>query len=359
MNEEEVIRLFIKNGYQLSKTALPLVLSNPEQIISELAKIKPRPLFVTEKHIKGLSLKKTEIKPKILKEYEITKKEIRIEDYVNFLHVSYEKIKPMLLKKMDKEKIISINKISSKSNIFSLIGIVREKGDNNIILEDPSGEICILFDDELRENFVELGLDDVIGINCKKVKEKIYARKLYYPDVASSREINKTMEEMKIAVLSSISSLKNEKLISFLSQTPNLLVVFVFMEKDEQPTSKFSNFNIIKIHKNSSPKLIQIENIKTLLLPAEFSGFGRYSTNTIDFIVSVLKRRHLTLDPTSNISDNDFVLDEVPDIIISDLKESSYKNYKGTTIVSNSDSSKVFLIDLKNREIEEKIFSDW
>ena len=355
MSEEEVIRLFIKNGYQLSKTVLPLVLSNPEQVISELAKIKPRPLFVTEKHIKELSLKKTEIKLQILKGYKVTKKEITIEDYVNFLLTSYEKIKSMLLKKMDKEKIISINKISSKSNIFSLIGIVREKGDNNIIIEDPSGEICILFDDESREKFVELSLDDIIGINCKKVKEKIYAKKLYYPDIISSREINKTMKEMKIAVVSSVSSLKNEKLISFLSQIPNLIIC-VFMGHDEQLTDKFSNFNIVKIHNNSTPKLIQIENVKTLILPVEFQGLSRYSANTIDFIISILKRRYITLDPTSNINDNDFVLDEVPDIIISNLKESSYKNYKGTTIVSNSDPSKVFLIDLKNREIEEKNF---
>ena len=356
MNEEEVIRLFIKNGYQLSKTALPLVLSNPEQVISELAKIKPRPFFVTEKHIKGLSLKNTEIKPKILREYETIKKEIRIEDYVNFLVVSYEKIKSMLLKKMNKEKIISINKISSKSNIFSLIGVVREKGDNNIIIEDPSGEICILFDDELREKFTELNLDDVIGINCKKIKEKIYAKKLYYPDIASSREINKTLKETKIAVLSTALSLKNEELISYVSQTPNLSTAFVFVDQDEQTINKVSNFNIVKIYENSVPKLIQIDNIKTLLLPIEFPGFSRHSANTIDFIISILKRRHITLDPVSNISDKDFVLDEIPDIIISNLKESGYKNYKGTTIVSNSDPSKVFLIDLKNREIEEKNF---
>ena len=104
--EEEVIRLFIKNGYQLSKTALPLVLSNPELVISELAKIKPRPLFITEKHIKELSIKKTEVRPETLKEYEITKGDRKIEDYVNFLLASYEKVKSMLLKKIDKEKII-------------------------------------------------------------------------------------------------------------------------------------------------------------------------------------------------------------------------------------------------------------
>lgn len=355
MNEEEVIRLFIKNGYQLSKAALPLVLFDPERIILELSKLKPRPLFVTEKHIKELSFKKKVNEPKLLKEYKTAKKNLKIEDYVNFLLISYEKIKPILLKKIDNEKIISINKISSKSSVFSLIGIVREKGDNTIILEDPSGEACIFFDEELKENFVELSLDDIIGVNCKKNKEKIYAKKIYYPDISSNREINKTLEETKIAVLSDISSLKNERLISFLSQIPNLFTVFVFVDQNKENLEKTSNFDIVKIDKHSNPEIIQIENVKILILPVEYANLER-STNKIDITISLLKRRFITLNSVHNISDSDFVLDEIPDIIISNFRESGYKNYKGTTIVSNSDSSKIFLIDLKSREIEEKNF---
>jgi len=52
MNEEEVVRLFLKNGFQVSKSALNLVSEDPEAMISNLKKINPRPFIITEQHIK-------------------------------------------------------------------------------------------------------------------------------------------------------------------------------------------------------------------------------------------------------------------------------------------------------------------
>jgi len=183
-SEGEVVRLFLKNGYQISKSALPLVLSSPEEIISGLKKLKPRPFLITEKLIKKILEETNESKPKteILKEFLPTKKPIKIEDYVKHLQSRYEKIRAILSKHMDKEKLISINKISQQ-NIFSIIGIVRERGDSNLLLEDISGEVHVYFDGPMKKTLEKICLDDVIGIRCKKIKEKIFARNVIYPKI--------------------------------------------------------------------------------------------------------------------------------------------------------------------------------
>jgi len=349
MLKEEVIRLFIKNGYQLSKTALPLVLSDPEQIILELGKLKPRPLFVTEKHIKGLSVERTTNKPKILKEYKIINKELKIEDYVKNLHSLYEKIRDILSKRMDKEKLISINKISEQKT-FSIIGIVREKRENNILVEDPSGETSIFFDGLMKETLEEICLDDVVGIRCKKIKDKTFARSIIYPDILSSRKITKTEDDIEVIVVSNPSSLspqRYQKLLETIPGVKKLSTVFLFNETiNEKLLEDFSGFNPVNISQNSNPTLFQINGVKILTLPRYFFKKLPDKANSINFMVSILKRRSL-------FTNYSFILDEIPDIVISNLEESGYKNYKGTSTISNSDPDKVFLVNLKTREVKE------
>jgi len=180
-SEGEVVRLFLKNGYQISKSALPLVLSSPEEIISGLKKLKPRPFLITEKHIRKIlgEEKKSGPKTETVKDLVSSKRPIKIEDYVKHLQSRYEKIRAILSKRMDKEKLISINKISQQ-NIFSIIGIVREKGDSNLLLEDISGEVHVYFDGLMKKTLEEICLDDVIGIRCKKIKDKIFVRNVFF-----------------------------------------------------------------------------------------------------------------------------------------------------------------------------------
>ena len=183
-SEEEVVRLFLKNGYQISKRALPLISFNPEEIISYLQKLKPMPFLITEKHVKKILGERVKSKPKIEKLEELIpfKKPIKIEDYVKHLHSRYEKTRAILSKHMDKEKLISINKISQQI-IFSIIGIVREKGDSNLLMEDISGEVHVYFDEPLKKRLEEICLDDVIGIRCKKIRDKIFARNVIFLSV--------------------------------------------------------------------------------------------------------------------------------------------------------------------------------
>lgn len=358
-SEEEVVRLFLKNGYQISKTTLPLILSNPEEIISGVGKLKPRPFMITEKHVKKIleESKKPNPKIEILKEYTPLKKPIKIEHYVRHLHSCYEKIRVILSKRMDKEKLISINKITQQKT-FSIIGIVRERGESNILVEDPSGETHIIFNDLMKKTLEEIPLDDVIGIRCKKIKDKIFARNVIYPDILSSRKIRKTEDEIEVLVLSNPSSLdtqKYQKLLKTISGVENLSTIFLFDDMiNEKLSEDFSNFNSVNISQDSNPILFQINDVKILTLPRHF--FKKFlDKNSINFMISVLKRRSLftTFNPETHSGEDSFILEKTPDIVISNLDESGYKNYKGTTVISNSDPSKVFLVNLKTREVKE------
>jgi len=358
INEKEVIRLFLKNGFQISKKALPMVLTNPDAIIHTLKFMKPRPFIVTEKHIRKIF--KEPIKPKVeIKTIKIFKKKetpIRIEDYIKFFRSRYEKIRNILSKHMIHEKLISINKITNQTKNFSIIGIVRDKNNNSLLLEDLSDETHVFFDEEAKKELEKAALDDVVGVKCKRIKEKIYGKKILFPDILSSREISKTDHEIKVALVSKPESLeptKYQKLLSFLSTEKNLLLTFLFMEEENKKILEdFSKFNSIYIQPGYKPTIFEINNIKTMVLPRHFFNQVSKAAIPINFIISILRRRVLPLNSDfKKIEENGLVLDETPDIIISNFNGSNQKNYKGTTILSNSDSEKIFLINLKDRSV--------
>lgn len=358
-SEEEVIRLFLKNGYQLSKGALPLVLHNPHKILEDVSKLRPRPFIITEEHVKKIFTSSKKPKPEIivLKRYEILKKQIKIKDYIKNFQTRYEKIKNILTERMRGENIISINKIPPYVSTFSVIGIVRRRGQNNILIEDPSGEATINFDTDIGKKLDEIKVDDVIGFTCKKMKENLIAKNIYFPETPSSREINKADEGIKVAFLfdpPSLEKKQQKKLYDILNKDELLSSVFVFktssIKKEEHP-----KLNLIEITKDSAPTLFQIDKIKILVLQKKFFSLSK-EVEPLNFIISILRHRNLirSFDPKIHIGDNNFVLDEPPDIIVSDFEGGFYKNFKGTTIVLNSDPTKLFLINLKTREVIEK-----
>ena len=79
-------------------------------------------------------------------------------------------------------KLISINKISQQ-RIFSIIGIVRERGDSNLLLEDISGEVHVYFDGFMKKALEKTCLDDVIGVRCKRMKDKIFVIIVIQPEI--------------------------------------------------------------------------------------------------------------------------------------------------------------------------------
>ena len=198
VNKKEVIRLFLKNGFQISENALPLTLNNPNELICDLKTLKPRPFIITEKHIRKILKKPTDskIEIEVLKIYKRRETQIRVEDYIKSFRSRYEGAKNILSKHMGHEKLISINKITKQTSVFSIIGIVRNKKDNNLLLEDLSGQTHVFFDESTKEELKNVALDDVVGLKCKKNKEKIYGQKTIFPDILSIKQ------NMKLTLLS-------------------------------------------------------------------------------------------------------------------------------------------------------------
>jgi hypothetical protein len=295
---------------------------------------------------------------KIIKEYASDKNPIRVDDYVEKLSSRYEKIKLLLLKQMTPKKLLSINKIGTKTADFSIIGLVREKNEDSVLVEDPTGEINLLIDEKMKEESTNVLLDDVVGVQCKKVKEKYYAEKIYYPDILSSRKISRTNDEIKIAIFQMSSYLtesKYKKLADYLSTVGSLSALFIFSQSgNNTQNNTLSKFNLIQISHDSTPKLFQLNEIKILTIPKPFFEEITTTASTPEVFLSILKRRELFVPTSTNPhARKDFVLNEVPDIIISNLDGSFHQNYKGTTIISTSDSQKIFMINLKTREVYE------
>jgi len=361
LGEKDVIQLFLKNKFQISKKALPLVMLEPEKILSNLKNLDPKPFIITKDHILGLG-KETATggsDTKTLVVYEFLEGPLEISDYVNFFSSRYEKTKNILLKHMLDDKIISINKITKQTSSFSIIGIVRNKSNYNMLLEDPSGEVHIFFNESVPSISDKIFLDDVVGVRCKKIGEKIYVKKIFFPDILSSRRVNKTKQEIKIILIFNPCKLypeKYKKIFEFLNSETTPPFIFVFAdEKNKKTFEDFSRFKSVFIHPKSPPTLFGLSNIKILSLTNDFFKFGQDRGGTFDFLLSFLKRRTIPLEcDLMRIGKGGFVLEQVPNIIISNFNETGQMNYKGTTLVSNSSPEKIFIINLKNREVSKK-----
>jgi DNA polymerase II small subunit/DNA polymerase delta subunit B len=353
MEKKDVIRFFLKQGYQLSNSALPLVIMSPEKIIGGLNKFKPRPFIVTEHHIKKILEEKTKqtYDIKLLKEFNQSLNKFTVGDIVTHFLSTYDKTKKIILEHMPAEKLISINKITPKTQSFSIIAIIKELFDDQMVVEDSTGEVSLFFDKEIKQKLNCPELEDIIGIFCKKNENKIYITDIIYPDLPVAREVNKTSEEIIVVFLSNPDEgTINQKLFEALPPE-KLFFVFIFGDKNIN-TDLPKNVTLTFITKNSTPKLFQLDKIK--ILTVADSWFGKMGEENTDPILCSLKRRNIAPNPSSIKNDN-FVLEDVPDIVLSSSGKNRCKNYKGTTIISNSDPQKIYLINLKTRDVEEKL----
>lgn len=325
MDDKEIIKNFIDMGLQISTEALFLIKNNPELIIDKIKKSNSKPFIITKDYIKKIldsyDVENKKYELKTLKIFFQEPRPIKIEDYTKHFLSRYEKMKNIIENNL--EKIISINKINENTINFSIIGIVKEKLTSSLIIEDPTGEIEILFEGLVKQKLQNIDVDDVIGIVCKKIGNKYHASKVVFPDIPLEREVKKTKENIKILVT-------NEEL------------------KSEDNTL------IININKEDKPIIYETDNVKILLIPKVFFRNIDESINS-EILEKILKKRHLytKFSPIISFGEDNFLLDEIPDIVLSDLEPKMYKNYKGTTIISLPNNDTYFIVNLKTRDVEE------
>jgi len=164
MNDHDIIKEFLNHGFQITSDVIPIVSKNPNIIIKELEKLKPRPFIVTKNHIDSiLSNNKKRIEHK----------SIKINDFIQYLQSKYEDFRKVILEKNKLENLLSINKINEQSDNFSLIVLVRKINKDSLLVEDLTGEINVFFNEDISKKINNISLDDVIGIKCEQKNSKI------------------------------------------------------------------------------------------------------------------------------------------------------------------------------------------
>jgi hypothetical protein len=341
MNKRETIQLYLNNGFQLSGDALSIIQEKPEKYLKEIKKIKPRPFMITRQSLEKIEMvkKPDKIKLEIVKEYSPKSGKTKVLDYTKHFGEIYETIKTILLKKNNLDKLTSVNKITEKSQEFSLIVSVREKNISNLLVEDTTGETHVFFEKKMKKKIENLEKDDIVGIVCERKDDEIHIKEILYPGLSITREVRKTKQRIKLFYLYKPSLLeegKQEKLIEILGKTKKEYPVVIYGDWHDQEVLRGID-NIFLVNEDSDPNLFRIGEVKILL----FSGKNR--------IENILEKRLIKGDSLLNT----FALTEIPDIMFLSDGNTYYKNYKGTSIISNNDKNKYFLINLNSREVEE------
>ncbi|MHA2337488.1 MAG: hypothetical protein ACXACX_09300 [Candidatus Hodarchaeales archaeon] len=230
-----------------------------------------KPLVISREVLEKF-LKKSEFR--IIKNFNPVKK-YEIQDYVTMLNNRYNSLQDILIKKVELQNVISINK--AKVGKISVIGMIKEMNDK-IEIEDPTGTLQLSVENN---NFSK---DDVIAVTGNITNGTIVAEKIIYPDVPL-RPVNYSSKDLVIGE-SGDYIISKDKLVDNVKN---------------------------KTYEINNPCLIQIDSLVILI------AFG---FNPLEF----LKKRYVQKDNT------DFILDSIPDIIFSDIGENS--NYKGISIVT-------------------------
>jgi hypothetical protein len=314
MDDKEIVKTFLEMGIQITNEAMPIIKRDPEFFVQEIKKLKIRPFFLTKDIVNEIQArqKKDQINFKVIKEVVLSKKALKIEDYTKYYLKKYENIKDIFVS--SGIPAISINKISNNTKNFFTVGIIREKTSSSIMIEDPTGEIQVVFEGIMKQKMQEFDVDDVVAVYCERVKDSFVAKKILHPDIPLNREVKRLEFEVSIKI------------------TPE--------EKNLSP----------KNYQN--PIYVDVSGIVFLILPKSFYDGLNLDFNSED-VIKMLKKRFLlpkTIDLALSQPD-DLVLKDLPDFIITDAEPSMFKNYKGTTILSVA--NKNYEINLHTREVKE------
>ena len=152
MKKEELIRMFFSKGALLSPEVLEHLQAFSEKEIQDIL-IKNTETVLLKAHITGI------------KRYEILKN-LEKKDHIDeakYLNMRFEKLKNIIMSKLDK-KYISISNITPSREDIYMIGMIKDikEGDKTIVeLEDQTGSRQILFDENIKPD-----LDDVVAVQA-------------------------------------------------------------------------------------------------------------------------------------------------------------------------------------------------
>ncbi|RKY00901.1 MAG: hypothetical protein DRP54_04655 [Spirochaetes bacterium] len=291
--KEKIVKTLLKHGLLATPQIIKKIEENGIENFLQSAKIHG--VFLTEEKNKiQVSVKKLGKK----------QERLRPEDFVSYYRSRYEKIKNILLEKID---AVSINKLKTTPYNIATIGMVREATRNGFILEDPTGEVSVISRKSVMPN-------DVIAVRGFYREGKLIESEIIYPDIPLKLH-NTTFQNTKIIFM-------YEDLRERINKTPTLTFIVEKIKNSEKNT--FSGL--------TSPSWIELktkENKITVLFFEPEKNLG------YEDIKLILKKRHLYPESVHITGPEDeFVLTSVPDIFWI-IGENYWKEvYKGVTVIS-------------------------
>jgi DNA polymerase II small subunit/DNA polymerase delta subunit B len=236
----------------------------------------------------------------------ITKPSLDTKDLIRNYTNRYNTLKSML---SGKTEAISINKAASQFEA-SVIGMVKQVNPQGFSLEDPTGSIGVV-------SRQRVDLDDVIGVRGTVREGVMQAKEIIYPDIPLSRQTPKIEAKLPLSI-----------------KTENNNSVLLIGDNKTEPLK-----NLIWINLEKGGNKIHILAYK----PQKETG--------PDTATGFLKKRHLYPGIKDIVSSEDsHVIDPIPDFFWI-IGKSRWKNiYKGVTVFSTPENSKVD-IDLSTREL--------
>jgi DNA polymerase II small subunit/DNA polymerase delta subunit B len=375
MERQQIIKKILTAGYQLDSEALDFFVKNPKKV---------EEFFLKKENVKTPTTITLGFLDDLLKEKEPERK-INIKDYQNFFNERFGAIKSVFSRKASLTNLISVNKISPRLKNFSIIGMVREKARDGVVLEDTTGKVEIQFKNkDILSDVVE---DEVLGVVCEQEGTVVFGENLIFPDIPLKHEVNKTKEDVYCLFLSDFhlnsDSFNKKHYSKFIDWIKNKNNINIFILGDVSSNIEDVNDLLSNIPKSNTTYILRGEidpNIKnTLQNPYTFQKDGVkiflfHNPRLNDYgdlwgtpekaITNLIKKRNLDpiFTPDSKIYERDpYLLEEIPDIIVAGHTHiPSNINYKGITILTTGSfvSQPIFwLMNLRTREILKIDFS--
>ena len=246
---------------------------NKKEILDKLNfDFKSAPLDPKKEFSAGKKLQSGAPKIKVISSPMAPGKKLEVKDFVSYFRGRYETMKTILEGNPKLENLVSINKISSEKQKFSVIGMVYGKSltkNKNVILEieDLSGKMKVLISaskEDLIKVSEDITLDTVLGFKGVGNSEIMFANEIFFPE-ANLPERKKSDIEEYVAFIGDVH---------FGSKN--------FLEKD------FMRF--IDYLNGKFPNTPEVEKIKYLFIVGDLiTGIGNYPNQEPDLKIKNLE----------------------------------------------------------------------
>lgn len=235
---------------------------------------------------------------------------LSVSDLASFYMDRLQRLKK-LFPKID---AVSINKTKGTFSNVSVIGMVRQKTSRGYLIEDETGDVELVTDQELAD-------DDVVGVTGQAKEGMLFASNITYPGLAFNRHLGR---------------IQKTKIFMGNNYPEDVKVDDYLVCEKKEAKARFSGFSepcTFKIAKGN-------EEFTILYIPF---------ASSLQEATTWLNKRYVPTEPKNVPGPVDMLaMNNIPDLIWMGFHEKSSIVHKGVIIAGTGDG---FILDLETREI--------